>query len=86
MRHYGQGRSASGERRENVTASARTIVRVTRRIGVILGAALDAAISELLRQHALNTATELRDALKPLVDSLCHFELDDLEEDDDATV
>jgi len=68
---------SAAEEREATTRAVRSIVR---RLGVVLGAALDAAISEMLRHQMIDTAGELRDSLKPLVDGLVHFELENVDE------
>lgn len=61
-----------------------TVLRIVRRLGVVLGSAMECAIAELIRNEMISTAEELRNNLNPLVDALCHFELQDL--DDDAEV
>jgi len=47
----------------------------------VLGAALDACISELISHNMVATAETLRDDLKPLVDALVHFNVEDARED-----
>lgn len=44
---------------------------------------MEAAISELIRAEMISTAEELRNNLNPLVDALCHFELEDLDREFD---
>lgn len=67
--------SASLTAAEERAATVKAVQNVMRRFGVVLGAALDAAISELIRNELINTAECLRDEIKPLVDSLVHFEV-----------
>lgn len=74
MRHYSRGDRRA---REGESAQVLTIVRIVRRLGVVLGAALDCAIREMIEAEMIATAESLRDELKPLVDSLVHFELED---------
>lgn len=76
-RHAGAAASAD--------ATVKTVVRIVRRLGVVLGAALDACISELAREDMYATAQTLRDDLKPLVDALVHFEAE-VEVDDGTEV
>lgn len=64
---------------EERAAMTRAIQNVVRRLGVVLNAALDASISQLLQAEALDTAGVLRDELKPLCDALIHFEVHDEE-------
>jgi len=71
-----------GDRRaEGESAQVRTIRNIVRRMGVVLGAALDACISELISHNMVATAETLRDDLKPLVDALVHFNVEDARED-----
>lgn len=44
---------------------------------------MEAALSELIRAEMIATAEELRNNLNPLVDALCHFELEDLDKEFD---
>jgi len=74
----GRARSAAA------SPQVQTIVRIVRRLGVVLGAALDASIRELARADMIATAETLRDELKPLVDALVHFEAADAAEDADG--
>jgi len=67
---------------EEREATVRAVTNIVRRLGVVLGAALDASISELIKGDFIGTAETLRDELKPLVDSLVHFTL---EENHDGT-
>lgn len=65
--------SASLTASEERAATIKAVTNIVRRLGVVLGAALDASISELLKQGLVSTAETLRDELKPLVDCLVHF-------------
>lgn len=83
MRNYGSRenrREAASfspqEFREGTITAVRNIVR---RLGVVLGAALDAAIGEMIQHDMIASAEELRDQLKPLVDALVHFEVEDVD-------
>lgn len=76
--------SREGRARQGESAQVQTIVRIVRRLGVVLGAALDCSIRELAGHDMIATAEILRDELKPLVDALVHFELQDAEEDRDV--
>lgn len=78
MRNLGS-REEAKRRRVAESAQVRTIINIVRRLGVVLGAALDAAIREMIQHEMLATAETLRDELKPLVDALVHFELGDEE-------
>lgn len=84
-RHYGS-REDARRRSAGATATVLTIRNIVRRMGVTLNAALDCAISEMLAHSMVETAGALRDELKPLVDALVHFEVDELDnaEDDDG--
>lgn len=88
MRDYGSRESARRRHAGEAASAAETVltvIRIVRRLGVILDAALTAAISELLRNDMLATAETLRDELKPLCDALIHFEaLAEKEDDDEA--
>jgi len=68
---------------EHREATVRAVTNIVRRLGVVLGAALEASISELIKGEFVATAETLRDELKPLVDSLVHFTL---EAEDDGEV
>jgi len=80
MRHYGSRDHRA--RPSAASESTLTMVRIVRRLGVVLSAALDCCIRELAANDAIATAETLRDELKPLCDALIHFELDAAEEDD----
>lgn len=57
-------------------ATVRAVQSIVRRLGVVLGAAHAAAESELIRHGMVETAEELRNGLKPLIDALVHFEVE----------
>lgn len=80
MRNIQHG-SRGDRRAEGESAQIRTIRNIVRRLGVVLGAALDACIHELLEHNMVGTAENLRDELKPFVDALVHFEVGDHPED-----
>lgn len=63
-------------------ATVRAVRNVVRRLGVVLGAAHAAAEEQILRHGMVATAETLRDGLKPLIDSLVHFEVEDLDDGD----
>lgn len=79
-RNYGS-REDARRRLAGETAQVRTIVNIVRRLGVVLGAALDCAIREMIQAEMIATAETLRDELKPLVDVLVHFTFEEVEED-----
>jgi len=58
---------------EQRAATIRAVTNIVRRMGVVLNAALDVTINQLLQQEMLSTAEALRDELKPLCDNLIHF-------------
>jgi len=62
---------------EEREATVRAVTNIVRRLGVVLGAALDASISELIKGDFIGTAETLRDELKPLVDSLVHLTIEE---------
>lgn len=80
MRHYVRRPSTARERAGVDTLQ--TVERIVRRVGVTLNAALDCAIRELVAHDLQATAETLRDELKPLCDSLIHFEALESVEDD----
>jgi len=84
IREYGS-REDARRRSAGVTPSAEatveTVVRVVRRVGVTLSAALDCAIRELAEHDMVASAETLRDELKPLCDALIHFEAEAEAED-----
>jgi len=74
---HGRGSASSLSAAEEREVTTRAVQSVVRRLGVVLGAAHSAAESELIRHGMSQTATELRDSLKPLIDALVHFEVGD---------
>jgi len=67
-----------------------TVITVVRRLGYVLGKAHEACEADLIAAGFIQTATVLRDDLKPLVDALLHFSADAQtemfpEEDEDGT-
>lgn len=64
---------------ESAQATVRAVRAVVRRLGVVLGAAHQAAESEMIRLGMIDTAGELRNSLKPLIDALVHFEVEDVD-------
>lgn len=90
MRVYGNERmrgnrsSLSAAQEREVTT--RAIQNIVRRLGIVLGAALDAAIHQLLKggDENVGLCEALRDALKPYVDQLVHFEVPREEDGNDA--
>jgi len=69
---------------EHREATVRAVTNIVRRLGVVLGAALEATMSELIKGQFIATAETLRDELKPLVDSLVHFQLQAGDDDGEA--
>lgn len=67
-------RRSAGEAAPSAEATVTTVVRIVRRLGVVLHAALDCAVRELASNDMVATAETLRDELKPLCDALVHFE------------
>jgi len=74
---YAGSREDARRRRAAASPEMKAVLSVVHRVGVVLGAALDAAIDALIRTNQIKEAEELRDALKPFVDSLVHFEVGD---------
>lgn len=83
-RHYGSKENARQARVLTGPATAKAVVSIVRRLGIILLAVYEVAERELMREGYNQTAEEMRDTLKPLFDSLIHFEVT-TREDDDAT-
>lgn len=67
-------RRSAGATAPSATDMVATTVRIVRRLGVVLSAALDCAVRELASHDMIATAETLRDELKPLCDALIHFE------------
>jgi len=71
---YAGSREDARRRRAAASPEMKALCSVVHRLGVVLGAALDAAIDALIRTNQIKEAEELRDELKPHVDWLVHYE------------
>lgn len=55
-------------------ATRDALTNIVRRVGVVLNAVHEVVERDLLKADRVTEATALRDELKPLIDSLIHFE------------
>jgi len=83
VRHHGSRENAGREARVSTQEQElRTATIVVRRLGFVLGAAHEQCERSLLEKGLHETASVLRDSLKPLVDALIHFEVERTGEED----
>lgn len=83
MRNYGSKDRTRGARpASRIEQDTAVAVTVIRRMGFVLGRAHEVMESQLLDRGLHETASVLRDSLKPLIDALIHFELVERSEDD----